>query len=497
MPLPLRLFYELWGGDMAVYFRHGSNGSYKSAYAVWFEVVPALRAGRLVVTNIEGLKSLQGIEELLGEKFPASARLIRIFSRSEEGVKLWQSWFCWMPIGALVVIDECQDLFSADVGFKREKAQYIPVENFKDLLPPDFMDLFYSRWLPVPEDQRGDDGEEDDTGRTQYDDLGRLMYPFNFYGAFMRHRKYQWDVIMLTPDWTSIPTWVRGCAQEAYSHRSTDTFFRKRKPRIFNHLPNSSKTAPTTKADYASCTSKKIPIDVFALYKSTGTGGFNESKADITLLKSPKFIISIVIGVSAFIYFIWSMSHVLFRDSSTSSQEVVETVESSSVSTTSVSKSSNSVGSSTSKTSVSDSGGVDNSSSGDKVSSKTPIASNVKPFVALIPALEGVTAVYLTGVEIHYRENLKRDAMVGVREYYFRLDSPSGSFYLRSNTLQRLGLSISYVDECLLAVALDNKINMITCPPNNKEQAQNIESQLASRGEDMKNNSKMIDIFSM
>ena len=55
---------------MAVYFRHGSNGSYKTAYAVWFEILPALRNGRVVVTNIEGMKPLEKIESLLGEKFP-------------------------------------------------------------------------------------------------------------------------------------------------------------------------------------------------------------------------------------------------------------------------------------------------------------------------------------------------------------------------------------------------------------------------------------------
>lgn len=482
---------------MAVYFRHGSNGSYKSAYAVWFEVVPALRAGRLVVTNIEGLKSLQGIEDLLGEKFPASARLIRIFSRSEEGVKLWQNWFCWMPIGALVVIDECQDLFSADVGFKREKSQYIAPEHFKDLLPADFMDLFYSRWLPVPVDQRGDDGEEDDTGRTQYDELGRLVYPFNFYGAFMRHRKYQWDVIMLTPDWTSIPTWLRGCAQEAYSHRSTDTFFRKRKPRIFNHLPNSSKTAPTTRADYASCTSKKIPIDVFALYKSTGTGGFNASTADITLLKSPKFIISILIGVGALIYFIWSMSNVLFRDRSATSQEVVETVQGATVSASTVSKSSDSLGAPATQASSKDSGGVANSSNSNQDNSKGDIADNVKPFIAAIPALDGVQAVYVTGVEFVGRRNVS-NWLLGFRRYYFRLDSPNGSFYIQSATLERLGLTFKYYDDCLLSVMFKSQSFTVTCPPINAiPSVQDIEPQLTQRGDDMRNNSKVIDIFSM
>ncbi|HHC7274589.1 TPA: zonular occludens toxin domain-containing protein, partial [Vibrio campbellii] len=56
---------------MAVIFRHGSNGSYKSAYATWFEILPALREGRLVVTNIEGLRPKESIEKILGETFPA------------------------------------------------------------------------------------------------------------------------------------------------------------------------------------------------------------------------------------------------------------------------------------------------------------------------------------------------------------------------------------------------------------------------------------------
>ncbi|RZP71754.1 zonular occludens toxin, partial [Vibrio vulnificus] len=231
-------------------------------------------------------------------KFPPSAKLIRIFTRSEEGVLLWQNWFNWMPIGALIIIDECQDLYSPDVGFKREKAIARPLSDFLPLLPENFSELFHSRWIPCDPENMGD-GDTDDTNRTQYDEHGRLLYPFNFYGAFMRHRKYQWDIIMLTPDWTSIPTWLRGCAQEAYSHRSTDTFFRKRRPRIFNHSPKSTKTDPTTKKDEQYVTSKKIPIDVFALYKSTGTGDFNESKSDISIFKSPRFILTMLIAVLA------------------------------------------------------------------------------------------------------------------------------------------------------------------------------------------------------
>ncbi|MCL1132499.1 hypothetical protein L2748_22770, partial [Shewanella sairae] len=310
---------------MAVSFRHGGNGSYKSAYAVWFEILPSLRAGRLVVTNIEGLKSLESIEKLLGEKFPPSAKLIRIFSRSVAGVELWQNWFCWMPIGALIVIDECQDLYTKKVGFNMEKMPFKPIENFLDDLPPDFKSYFDSRWQPQ-DPTKFDDSDVDDTGRTQLDDQNRLLYPFNFYGAFMRHRKYQWDIVMLTPDWTAIDTSLRGCAQNAYGHRSTDTFFRKRRPRIFSHLPNTTSTKPS-KADAASVTSIKIPIEVFALYKSTGTGGFNSSNADLTILKQPKLWAAFVILFIAVCYIAYGVFNVFFSDDKDPLNEAVKTVE--------------------------------------------------------------------------------------------------------------------------------------------------------------------------
>ena len=470
---------------MAVSFRHGSNGSYKSAYAVWFEVVPALRAGRLVVTNIEGLKSLQGIEESLGEKFPTTARLIRIFSRSEEGVQLWQNWYCWMPLGAFVVIDESQDLFSADVGFKREKSQYQPVETFLKWLPPDFSELFYSRWVPVPEDQRGDDGEEDDTGRTQYDEHGRLAYPYNFYGAFMRHRKYQWDVIMLTPDWTSIPSWLKGCAQEAYSHRSTDTFFRKRKPRIYNHKPTSSKSDPTTKADFASCTSKKIPIDVFALYKSTGTGGFNESKSDLTILKSPKFVLAILIAAVSGSYFVWSMFDVF--GSHDNSVQASDSVVSSPAGAQSVVRSGTVVPASSAKTSVSDSSRVVSVRNSNKGGDSHGDVINVNPFSAAFPLFDAATHVYLTGAVTFKHGKVKLD------NYYFRIDMPDGSYYLAGRSVQKYGYFIHPIDECLVQIIYGEQRHIISCPPY-QETTLNNNSQLENRKEKV---NKTVDIFSL
>ncbi|MCY9803345.1 zonular occludens toxin [Vibrio scophthalmi] len=467
---------------MAVYFRHGSNGAYKTAYVVWFEILPALRNGRLVITNIEGLKPKESIEEILGEKFPPGAELIRIFTRSTEGVELWQNWYSWMPIGALVIIDECQDIFSADVGFKREKSQYQPFEKFEPLLPRGFSELFHGRWQPV-DPNSFDDGDTDDTGRTQLDSKNRLLYPFNFYGAFMRHRKYQWDVIMLTPDWTSIPTWLRGCAQEAYSHRSTDTFFRKRKPRIFNHRPNSSKTAPSSKADYASCSSKKIPVDVFALYQSTGTGGFNESKSDISILKSPKFILVILIGIGAMGKFIWDLTYVLSDSSENpapaTSQEITTNTQ------TNTAGDGIPVGVSSPNTKASNGVATRHVDTQDV----NPVHSDlVNPFYEAFSMFNDAEAVYLTAVSTTVNNRYK------TADYLFRVDTSNGSYYLRSEVLASYGYRFKQIDDCLVLVESSIVSQMLTCPPN---PTMSVAQAAQNDNDKMEELRSQVDIFNM
>ncbi len=58
---------------MAITIRTGPNGSYKSAYTVYFVIFEALKAGRVVVTNIEGMQ--KGLNS--GNTFSAGVRLGR------------------------------------------------------------------------------------------------------------------------------------------------------------------------------------------------------------------------------------------------------------------------------------------------------------------------------------------------------------------------------------------------------------------------------------
>ncbi|MCD6725491.1 toxin, partial [Vibrio cholerae] len=47
---------------MAIFIRTGANGSYKSAYVAYFVILEALKAGRVVVTNMQGFETLDVIE---------------------------------------------------------------------------------------------------------------------------------------------------------------------------------------------------------------------------------------------------------------------------------------------------------------------------------------------------------------------------------------------------------------------------------------------------
>ncbi|EOW3713796.1 zonular occludens toxin domain-containing protein, partial [Vibrio fluvialis] len=115
---------------------------------------------------------LEEIERRLDIQFPTTAKLIRIFSRDHNGKDLWQHFFCWCPLGALIVIDECQDIFSKNIGFRMEKAIARPLSDFLPHLPSDYEQFFYSRYVPV-DMSKLDASEVDDRGQAEYDDQGR------------------------------------------------------------------------------------------------------------------------------------------------------------------------------------------------------------------------------------------------------------------------------------------------------------------------------------
>jgi len=197
---------------MAVILIHGPAGSYKSASIVAKHIIPALREGRVVVTNVEGMYPKKIIEQNLGEKFPWSAQLIRIDSTTKDKQELWRNWFSWMPFKAMVVMDEIQEIYP--IEFKAE-LQLRPFHEFESCLPDKLIACYKSTNKSIKITDF-DEGDFDDTGETRFNDDGSIIRPLTLNGAYKRHRKYNWDIVVGTPNIDEVSKKIRGVAEKAF-----------------------------------------------------------------------------------------------------------------------------------------------------------------------------------------------------------------------------------------------------------------------------------------
>lgn len=437
---------------MAITIRTGANGSYKSAYTAYFVIYEALKAGRVVVTNLEGMQPLKVIEERMDVTFPSTSKLIRVTSRDAAGINLWTHFFCWCPVGALIVIDECQDIYSKNIGFDMKKVTYKPLEDFitkdsgKDgLLPENYLDFFYSRYVPA--DMAAlKESETDDRGIAEYDSQGRIIYPHTFNEGFMRHRKYNWDIELLSPDWKQIDTGIKACAEQCFFHRQRDQFFwAKRKPFIWKHDKSIATTAIPKTRD-VNLTTKKIPLDSFLLYKSTSTGLAKEAGAMNTLFRNPKVIAVFFVLLACIGYGIYGISNKFTDTDEASTQQ--EEAQSQSPATEQSQASS--------ETSPEDTGVL---SDGGVSSQASVEGAPVPNHLGEILPLDGITKAYITGI------NTKVTSTSLIDYISIEATALDGIYYLNENFLAAYDVTYQVIDECLMKLSRGNKHKLITCKP--------------------------------
>jgi len=419
---------------------HGAPGSFKSASATWFEVLPALRKGRLVVTNIEGILPLDEIETELQETFPESAKLWRLSSQNEEGQLLWRNWYHWMPTGALVLIDEVQDVYPTEATFKPESCNYKHIDTYKDLIPDEWYQYHYEQ-LEKLKPEHLTSGDTDDLGRELFNEHGYIIYPKTLKECYMRHRKYNWDIIVCTPDITSVHKYIRNVSQYAYSHKYFDGLaavpYYNRRPRIFEHNPKLDGKTPNKSS---TITWKKIPIEVHKCYKSTATGGITKGQGK-NFLYSPVFAFPIALVFLSVCYWFWYFANdkgSLYSDEKTvspSSQIVKKDISSN-----------------TSNDSVS-------------VPSSGPVFLDL-PF--------GATDIFVTGIQ-----KVKKDNVI-FREYIFEfITDRYGVFSLDSYELVSMGFTIQYQGYCNVLISNKAIQYRALCNPNPynepSEQEQSVE----------------------
>ncbi|MBL4829415.1 MAG: toxin [Aliivibrio sp.] len=433
--------------------RTGGNGSYKSAYTAWFTILPALKAGRVVVTNIEGMETLEVIQERLQIEFPPTAKIIRIFSRDGDGVFLWQHFFCWCPLDALIVIDECQDLYSKNIGFDFRKIKAKPLSDFLEFLPSDYEDFFHSRHLPVDMDNLKS-SETDDRGRAEYDENGRIVYPNTFNEGFMRHRKYNWDIELLSPDWQQIDSSIKACAEQAFYQKSRDKFFLfRRKPFIFQHPVTCTKPVLPIKKS-SNLFTQKVPVEAHLLYSSTGTGKSTKSGGLNIVFKSPKILIIILIGLFSMGYFIYGFINLFIEDESQNSElavapVVVEDATKDTVSTETISASVDDV-----------------RSSGDSGQVIKQVSSRFLP-VTQVLYFEGLERAYITGF---HGASIKTEAYGLTKtesnfDIVIKVYTKDGQYSINKKYLEIVDVDFELIDECLLILTHGNSKSMITCEP--------------------------------
>lgn len=435
---------------MATSFRYGHGGSYKSACAVWFDLLPALREGRVCITNIHGMQPLDVIETRLGEKFPDSAKLIRISSRNPEGFELWKYFFCWAPIGAFILVDECQQIFSTNAGFRIDKVQKRPFSDFEPMLPDGFSELFHSRWLTVDKSSLNV-GEIDDCNRTRFDENGRIIYPENFNNAFMEHRHYNWDIVMLTPDFGQIPKELKSVAELAKQHKGKDgIFFSKRKPRVFEHDPTKSVTTPG-KEDVVY--NLKVPLDVHLLYASTVTGQITKAGLGKNVFRSPKFLAAMFILFCSVGYFIYGLTNIFSSDEAQDSpaENVTQTSQQNAVY-------GSQTNAATKKTGSSSLGLADGSNACTGIGCDGGQFHDVGVAPHWFPLLN-LKAFYVSAVEKRYRNSVVNVSV------HFEASTPNGVTYFDDLFFNKLGVKMEYLDDCLVKLSKGDSSFLVTCSP--------------------------------
>jgi zona occludens toxin len=259
---------------MATSIHHGSPGSFKSFSLVQRFAIPALQKGRCVVCNVRGFDSLDRIIEQFPDiDFPESARLIYLETTTRQSRMIMAGWFHWVPIGALIIIDEGQEIYPDRKDFKLES-----------------LDAFV-----CPEDFEIEQTQE--------------PRPVDVFTAYDKQRHYQWDIFISTTNVAKIKSEIRQVTEWAYRHRSLAGLFPWMKTSWMEHQHDPENNGKSDSHRIGSPIRYKADPRIFKCYKSTATGGVTESEAGQSLFRNPKLIFPLVCifaSVIAFLYLVVS-----------------------------------------------------------------------------------------------------------------------------------------------------------------------------------------------
>lgn len=248
----------------------GSNGSYKSASAVQYDIIPELKKGRVVITNIRGCT----LENCMTQypEIPGSADIIYIDTEKAGSYEKMRTWFRWAPHGALIVIDEVQ-LFHLKSWRDKDLEKYI---------------------------LRIDEGEISERIATEHE-AEALNQPYSMLEAFTKHRHFNWDLVFTTPHIKYLREDIRNTTEVCYRQANGALlgFSGRFKRSMHDADENKPKQGALTQT-------LKINQKTFKCYESTKTGKTQDTRAGTNIFKSPRLLLALLCCFTGIAYSISS-----------------------------------------------------------------------------------------------------------------------------------------------------------------------------------------------
>ncbi|TRW98994.1 zonular occludens toxin family protein [Candidatus Methylobacter oryzae] len=261
---------------MATSIHHGPPGSFKSFTLVQRFGIDALKQGRAIVTNIRGFNSVDRvIEQFPDEEFPDTAIIIWVDTRTKEGRAKMARWFHWVPFGAMIIIDEIQQIYPDRRDFKLESLD---------------------TYIPAP-------GEViEDIGLAE----GR---PEDVFTAYDKQRHYNWDILASTTNIAKVKREIREVSEWAYRHRDISNLLPWYKNTWIEHQHDPENNGKSASHRVGSPAKYKADPRIFKCYDSTATGNHIESTAGRSIFADRKILAMLALVAGCLCWFYYTFTY--------------------------------------------------------------------------------------------------------------------------------------------------------------------------------------------
>tara|TARA_B100002003_G_scaffold246676_1_gene276810 strand:- start:2218 stop:3453 length:1236 start_codon:yes stop_codon:yes gene_type:complete len=240
---------------MAIKIHHGPNGSYKTSGAIQDDLIPALKAGRHIITNIRGM-TRERVFQVFPD-LPSSVEIENLDLEDLDDLEKMRTFPQWAPRGAFIIFDETQLIF---------------LKSWRET------DLRKFDFPGGPQAAKEADR------------------PINWLDGWTRHRHWNWDIILTTPNIGYIREDIRLTAEKAYLHSNLAVIGIKGRYKESQHSATENK--PAMKGSMVSI--KKINKRTFQLYDSTATGTVSDTIAGKSIFADPKVLL--LLGIPALVF---------------------------------------------------------------------------------------------------------------------------------------------------------------------------------------------------